>query len=84
MQHAKIKLVAGKQAPKHYDCKDELVLEEVIITEKGTESDLPLVDIVMVAPGGEKFLLVLTGRILNGISAAVRGVNMRNHGVEEP
>lgn len=84
MQHAHIKLVEGKVAPKHFDCKDELILEEVIITEQGTEANLPLVDFVMKAPNGDKFLLVMTGRILNGISAAIKGVNMRNHGVNEP
>jgi hypothetical protein len=47
-------------------------------------SNLPIVDIVATLPDGSRVLIVATGRILNMISAAIRGVNLRNHGVEEP
>ncbi len=80
--YAKIEIVEGKQAPKYTE-GDEVTLEKVVITEKGTQADLPIVDFVMVGPDGKKHLLVLTGRIVISIAAAVRGTNLRNHGVED-
>lgn len=81
--HAKIEVHPGKIAPRH-EKYYELKLEQVDVTENGTQGDLPIVDFVCTLPNGEKALLMLTGRIVNGISAVVRGVNLRNHGVEEP
>lgn len=81
--HAKIRLVAGTVAPR-YDHGTELALDEVVITEQGTEGRLPIVDLKMRGPDGKVFVLVVTGRILNGISAAVKGVNLRIHGKAEP
>ena len=81
--NAKITIVPGKLAPK-YDNGIELSLQEVTITEQGTEEGLPIVDLTMRGPDGEFYLLVLTGRIVNGISAAVKGVNERIHGVPQP
>lgn len=78
-----IEIVPGKQAPKYPDAI-ELACTKVVITEQGTKSGLPIVDFVLKGPGGGEFVLVLTGRLLNMVSAAVRGVNKRNHGVEEP
>jgi hypothetical protein len=84
MSHkASIEIVPGTLAPK-YSEGTELKLDKVVITEQGTEARLPLVDIVMRGPDGELFLLVLNGRIVNAISAAIKGINMRNHGVAEP
>ncbi len=78
-----IRLVPGKVAPR-YDEGTELECQEAVITEQGTEANLPLVDIKMRGPDGKLYLLVLTGRLVNMLSAAVKGVNQRNHGVEEP
>lgn len=78
-----IHLVEGKTAPR-YDTGTELQLEAVIITEQGTKAGLPMVDFQMRGPDGKLYLVVLTGRIVNGISAAVKGINKRIHGVEEP
>lgn len=38
----------------------------------------------MTGPDGKRYLCVITGRIANMIGVAVRAVNLRNHGVEEP
>ena len=78
-----INLVKGKDGPK-YDNTIELNCIEAVITEQGMESGLPFVDFVMEDRDGKKYLLVLTGRIVNMVSAAIRGVNLRNHGIEEP
>ncbi len=78
-----INFVPGNVAPR-YDTGSEVECVGITITEQGTQSRLPLVDFKMRAPNGEQFVLVLTGRIVNMISAAVKGANMRNHGKQEP
>lgn len=83
MNKLSIEMIPGDVAPR-YPEGTELSCEKVVITEQGTESKLPIVDFVMVAPDGKKYLLVLTGRLINGIAAAVQGSNLRNHGVREP
>lgn len=83
MIKCEIKFVKGSVAPR-YPNGTELQLDHVSITENGMESGLPMVDIVMRGPGDELFLFVTTGRIINAISAAVKGVNVRCHGKEEP
>lgn len=83
MQAITIKLVPGDIGPR-YENTHELKLDHVTITEQGTQAHLPIVDIVATLPNGERAVLVLTGRVLCSIAAAVRGVNLRNHGTEEP
>lgn len=78
-----IELIQGTEAPR-YTTEKELSADKVIITEQGMESGLPLVDIQMTDKDGNKYWVPISGRIMNTISAAIRGVNMRNHGVEEP
>lgn len=78
-----IHMVEGKVAPR-YDEGTELVAEAAIITEQGTQANLPIVDLNLRGPDGKRYLVVLTGRIVNMISAAVKGANKRNHGIEEP
>lgn len=78
-----IKLIKGDEAPK-YPFGIELELDHVAITEQGTQTNLPIVDFVMKDKEGLTYLLVLTGREVNMISAAIKGVNLRNHGKEEP
>lgn len=82
-QGLSIKLIAGKQGPIYKDRK-ELKILEAVITEQATESNLPIVDLVMEDDAGNKYLGVLTGRIVNAMSGAVKGVNQRNHGNPEP
>jgi len=79
-----IKLIPGDQDPKYANFEGELSVKQVNITEQGTVGNLPIVDLVCESPSGEKYLIVITGREANAISAAVKGVNMRNHGVAEP
>lgn len=80
-----IRLVAGDTAPRYEGQGGaELKCEEVVITEQGTKESLPIVDFVMRGPDGQLYLLVMTGRIVNMIASALRGVNMRNHGIAEP
>jgi hypothetical protein len=81
--HVKIEMVAGNVAPRYTEGA-EVGLDKVVITEQGTEARLPIVDFVMCGPDGKMYLLVLTGRIVNAISAAVKGANTRNHGIAEP
>ena len=84
MQQVHIRLIEGNMAPRYDEAGTEMRLEEVVITEQGTQSHLPMLDFKMRGQDGKLYLLVLTGRIVNAISAAVRGVNMRIHGREEP
>ena len=56
----------------------------MIITEKGMESGLPLVDLQLIDKDGKKHFVAVSGRILLTIAAAIRGSNLRNHGTEEP
>jgi hypothetical protein len=79
----KIDLVPGGTAPRYANTR-ELKVQRAVITEQGTQANLPIVDFIMEDDKGNLFLLVLTGRLVNMVSAAVKGVNMRNHGVEEP
>lgn len=81
--HLKIRLVEGSVAPR-YDEGQELTCQEVIITEQGTQENLPLIDFKMRGPDGKLYVLVLTGRLVNMVSAAVKGVNQRIHGIDEP
>lgn len=80
-----IQFVPGDKAPR-YEGSDvtEIKLEDVIITEQATQAGLPLLDVLMRGPDGKRYLMVMTGRIANMISAAVKGANMRNHGNPEP
>lgn len=85
MQHITINLVPGKVAPRYEDRNmQELKLTDVTITEQGTQENLPMLDLILHGPDGKRYLAVITGRIANMISTAVKGVNMRNHGKEEP
>jgi hypothetical protein len=86
-QTVKITLVPGNVAPKYLDeepRRQELFIDEVIITEQGMQSGLPMVDFKLKGADGKTYLFVLSGRMVNAISATVRGVNFRNHGVDEP
>lgn len=78
-----IHIVPGQIAPQ-YDTGDELDVESVTITEEGTAQRLPLVDIRLRGPNDEKYLAVLTGRVVIAIAAAIKGINKRVHGREEP
>lgn len=79
-----IHMIPGGTAPRYDGGIVEAKLQHVTITEQGTRASLPIVDIVATLPNGARVLIVMTGRIVNLISAAVRGANRRNHGIDEP
>lgn len=81
-----IELVKGNIAPRYSPeiCDRKLQLDRVVITENGTEGNLPIVDFVCKDPDGKYYFFAITGRLVNMVSAAIKGVNYRNHGVEEP
>jgi hypothetical protein len=78
-----LRIVPGGNAPRYIGTK-QLSLKFVALTEQGTTAGLPILDFVMEDDSGQQYLLVMTGRIANAISAAVRGTNLRIHGQEEP
>jgi hypothetical protein len=80
----KTRLVEGKTAPRYTKEVKKLEIKEAVITEQGMESNLPIVDLVMYDEQGNKYFAMTSGRIINAISAAIKGVNMRIHGVQEP
>lgn len=81
---ASIKLNPGNFAPRYTADDVQLELEEVVITEEGTRNGWPLVDFVMKDKAGKKHFFMVTGSIAQMIAGAVRGVNVRIHGKEEP
>ena len=85
MEKLEIKLIQGDNAPR-YDpvTTKQLTVEKAVITEQGMESGLPIVDFQMIDENGNKYFFMITGKLINGLSAAIRGANVRNHGSEEP
>ncbi|MEQ9322994.1 MAG: hypothetical protein RIF41_27760 [Polyangiaceae bacterium] len=81
--HLPVNIVEGDKAPR-YDTGYEVPIERVTITEKGTASGLPIVDFIAKDKEGNQVLFVLTGRMVCMLAGAVRGINKRNHGTEEP
>lgn len=82
---ANIQLVPGNVAPRYNPCEvNQLLLDQVVITEQGTGSNLPLVDLVFKDENGKRHFTMLSGRILQTIAKAIDGVNIRNHGNPNP
>lgn len=79
---ADIRIIPGRVAPRTN--AKPLRCTGVVVTEQGTEAGLPIVDFMCVDDDGQEYMLMFTGRIVNAISATVRGVNMRIHGMDEP
>jgi hypothetical protein len=80
-----IELVDGSLAPRYEPSKVEMLsLDKAVITERGTEGGLPLVDFQMTSIDGKEYFFAVTGRLVLSLAAAIRGVNDRNHGVSEP
>lgn len=85
MNNLNIKFIPGDVAPRYEPSKvKQLHAHTAVITERGMESGLPVVDIQMRDDEGNEYFFMTTGRLINGISGAIKGVNLRNHGVEEP
>jgi hypothetical protein len=62
----------------------QLELVEAVITERGTEAGLPIVDLVLVDADGHRYFAMATGRVFQGLAAYLAGVNQRNHGTPNP
>lgn len=85
MENLKIKLNPGKVAPRYEPDKiKQLEVHTAVITEQGMVSGLPMVDIQMTDTEGNEYFFMITGRLINGLSAAIHGANVRNHGEAEP
>lgn len=79
-----IEITPGRIAPRYGDeCGALASVLRAVITERGTAGDLPIVDLIGEV-NGKQVVLVISGRLLDSIASAVRGVNLRNHGVERP
>ena len=79
-----IELLPGNTAPRYTSVDVELTVDKVVITEQGMESGLPLIDIVLTDGNGKKHFTALSGRIVQTLSKAIDGVNVRNHGTSNP
>ena len=77
-----IHMVRGVQAPR-YDTGYETSLDRVTITEQGMVNRRPLLDFVFRDKHGEQVFFTLSSNEVLMIAATVRGINKRNHGVEE-
>lgn len=75
--------IPGDVAPR-YDQGTEIDCVAIVVTEQGTEANLPIVDFKCVGPNGEAYLMVLTGRMVNAIAVYVAAINERNHGTKTP
>lgn len=71
-------------APRYDATTKPLELIEAVITERGTEAGLPIVDLVLVDDQGQRYYAAKTGRLFLMLAAAIRGCNERNHGNPEP
>ena len=81
----KIKINAGDKSPRYCpNSVDQVGIEQVVITERGMQSGLSLIDLQMIDKDGKKHFVAVSGRILLTIAAAIRGSNLRNLGTEEP
>ena len=85
MNNLNIKLNPGHVAPR-YDPGEtkQLEVQTAVITEQGMVSGFPLVDIQMKDSDGNEYFFMIPGRLINSLSAAIHGVNVRNHGIAEP
>lgn len=79
-----IDIVPGGLAPRYGDeCGALAAVRRAVITEQGTAGNLPIVDLIGEV-NGKKVVLVISGRLLDSIASALRGVNLRIHGKERP
>lgn len=81
----KIKINPGDVAPRYERDIRELKIDSVVITEQGMESGLPLIDFQLTdAETGKPYFVMVSGRLITSLSAAIQGVNLRNHGKIDP
>ena len=82
--HVKIHLMPGCPSELYDEPAEPLDCDDVVIKEKATAANLPTVDFRCRGSDGKLHTLVLTGRVVNAIATAVRSMNVRTHGTEEP
>jgi hypothetical protein len=68
---------------KELDCHTAVITENGMTPSGGREKGLPLVDFQMKDKEGNAFFFAVSARLVLTIAGAIRGVNERNHGVEE-
>ena len=79
-----IKINPGSVAPRYTEETKQLIAETAVITEKGMQNGLPMIDIQMKDTEGNEYFFMLTGRLFQMLGKAIDGVNIRNHGAAEP
>lgn len=78
-----VDIIRGNVAPR-YTCRDvELKVDNVVITEKGMESGLPLINFQLSDKAGNVYFTALSGGVVNTLSEAIKRINFRNYGKEE-
>ena len=84
MQTLEIMIKPGKMAPRYNPRNTrELKVHAAVITEEGSSSGLPRVDLQMKDEEENDYFFAITGRFINSLSSAIKGVNQRLHNTEE-
>jgi hypothetical protein len=73
-----IQIVPGNIAP-HYGNAKSLEVSKVIVTERGTKAEMPIVDFVFVERDDSLRVYSCTGKIVQGIASVISGVVNKNH-----
>lgn len=63
------------EAPIHSKEIIAVKIDEALIVKKGMTSGAPTVDLCMTDKDGNKYVALVTGKILNSIAQVVRGVS---------
>lgn len=84
MQHLEIEVVPGNKGPSYPQQTVGLNIVKAVVTEQGTENGLPIVDLILEDVAGNRYMAMTTGRLINSLSAVIKGTNKRIHGIEEP
>jgi len=85
----KIQILEGNVAPRYTARIIKTAVDNVVVTEEGmkrpgTKKGFPLVDFQLSDDYGNNYYLAVTGSHLLMLAAAIKGINLRNHGEEEP
>jgi len=83
-QNLTIKFEQGDIAPRYTDKVKQLEVHTAIVTEKGMVGGKPLVDFQIKDTDGNEYFFMITGSLCQMLGKAIDGVNLRNHGTENP
>lgn len=80
-----IKIIEGHVAPR-YDTKvtKEIEIINAVVTEKGTNKHLPVVDFQMKDKMGNEYFAAITARHILCLAEVIQGINHKNHGSTNP